>query len=89
MAKISVTVTLTVSAGSDLTVQSPEDLGPVGGPLANPGLIISGGQPPYTVSNISGNLPPGVTINGDGTFSGVPTQEGSFDVTLDVADAQG
>ena len=84
-------VTLTVSPAPPppLAVASPEDLGPVGGPLANPGLIITGGTPPYVVGNVQGALPDGVTINSDGTFSGVPGTAGSFDITVDVADSLG
>ena len=76
-------------AAVPLAVASPEDLGVVGGPLAIPGLVISGGDAPYTVSNIQGIVPPGVTINPDGSFSGVPTAAGTFDITVDVADSKG
>ena len=92
MAKITATVVLTVEAAAvPITVTSPEDLGQVGGPLANPGLEIAGGTPPYnvTLDPTSAPLPPGVTLNPDGTFSGVPTTPGSFTVTVDVADSLG
>lgn len=86
-------VTLNVDAAPPpaLAVQSPEDLGPVGGPLANPGLIISGGTPPYSVTldPASAPLPPGITLNPDGTFAGTTTEAGSFAVTVDVADSIG
>lgn len=92
MAKGTFIVTLTVGAQPPppLAVASPEDMGDVGGtPPAS--LEITGGVPPYTVAfdPTSGPPPPGITINSDGTISGSPTQAGSFDVILDVADSLG
>ena len=85
----SVTLNVEPAPPPPLAVASPEDLGTVGGPLLTPGLVISGGTPPYTVSNVQGTLPAGVTINPDGTFAGLPTAAGAFDVTVDVADSLG
>lgn len=83
-------VTLTVEAAIPaLAVAPTEDLGEVGGPLAISALEISGGTPPYTVGNIQGALPPGITINADGTFSGTTITAGSFPVSVDVADSLG
>lgn len=92
MAKGAFTVVLTVEAATvPLAIQTTEDLGTVGETsLANPGLIITGGTPPYTVSVADATqLPPGVTVNTDGSFSGLPTQAGSYTVTVDVADSIG
>ena len=87
--KGSFSVTLTVEPAQEpLAVVSPEDLGPVG-QLLNPGLLISGGTPPYTVTLTGGSMPDGLTLNADGTFGGTTTTPGSFDINVDVADAQG
>ena len=87
--KGSFSVTLTVEPAIEpLAVLSPEDLGPVGQMVLS-GLQISGGTPPYNVTLTSGAMPDGLTLNADGSFSGVTTAPGSFDITVDVADAQG
>ena len=90
MAKGTFTVTFTVEPAPPppLAVASPEDLGVVGAELPA-SVAISGGVPPYTVTNVQGTVPPGVAINADGTLSGHTTAAGSFDVTFDVADSVG
>ncbi|MFW2381176.1 MAG: DUF7507 domain-containing protein, partial [Acidimicrobiales bacterium] len=42
---------------------------------------------PVTVTYISGELPPGITMNPDGTFSGVTTEIGTYTVVVEVCDA--
>jgi hypothetical protein len=82
-------ITLTVDP-APLAVDPAEDLGVVGTALpAGDKLPISGGTPPYTINNVTGTVPPGVTINSDGTITGTPTQAGSFPLTVDVQDSQG
>jgi hypothetical protein len=54
----------------------------------NSKLVGSGGQAPYTWSAASG-LPSGVSVGGDGTFTGVPNRAGSYTVTAHVVDAAG
>jgi LPXTG-motif cell wall-anchored protein len=44
---------------------------------------------PYTFSLAAGSLPPGVSLNPDGTFSGSPTSTGSFSATITVCDGFG
>ena len=90
MAKGTFSVVFTVEPAPPpaLSVATPEDLGVVGGPLLISALEIAGGVPPYAVSNMVG-FPPGVTVNPDGTFSGVPTAAGSFTASVDVADSLG
>jgi hypothetical protein len=85
------TVTFRVEPGSPppLEVESPEDLGSVGGLLQVPALEIAGGTPPYTVAldPSSGPLPPGVSMDASGNLTGAPTEAGSFDVVVDVTDS--
>ena len=73
-----------------LEVATPEDLGPANQALPQGAALgISGGTPPYSVSNIQGVVPPGVTINPDGTLVGTPTSPGSYPLTITVADSLG
>ena len=41
---------------------------------------------PVTVTYISGDLPPGITLNPDGTFNGVTTEIGTYQVVVEVCD---
>ncbi|MCA8938901.1 MAG: putative Ig domain-containing protein, partial [Planctomycetes bacterium] len=50
-------------------------------------LTASGGFKPYTFSALSG-MPPGMAVNAAGSFGGVPTQAGDYNVTLRVRDVQ-
>ncbi|MFZ0420464.1 MAG: Ig domain-containing protein [Candidatus Sulfotelmatobacter sp.] len=51
-------------------------------------LQASGGTSPYTWSVASGNLPTGVAVNASsGVVSGTPSQSGSSDFTIQVADS--
>jgi len=81
-------ITLTVDA-APLQLAPTEDLGPAGTALANEELPISGGTPPYEVTNVSGTVPPGVTIGSDGSISGTPTTPGSYPLTIAIQDANG
>jgi type II secretory pathway pseudopilin PulG len=47
------------------------------------------GVKPYTFSLVpgSGDLPPGLTLNSDGTISGTPTQAGTYSFTVKVEDS--
>ncbi len=52
-------------------------------------LTISGGIAPYTVTQ-TGALPAGITFNtGTRTFSGTPTQSGTFNISVTVTDSTG
>jgi hypothetical protein len=46
-----------------------------------------GGTGPYAWSVQSGSLPPGVTLDDDGSLSGTPTGQGTFNVTLQATDS--
>jgi len=51
----------------------------------------TGGTAPYTwtLAPGSSSLPPGLTLSSGGTISGVPTQDGTFDFVVRLADASG
>src|SRR6185437_12127082 len=50
-------------------------------------LAASGGVPPYTWTLVSGSLPPGLALSSAGVISGKPTAPGTFDFSVQVADA--
>ena len=51
-------------------------------------LAATGGQPPYGWTNISGALPPGLTLTSNGVISGTPTNNGTNYFTVEVTDAR-
>lgn len=68
--------------------------GKVGKSYSAPGpsvvqLTGSGGQPPYlwSQSPSSPGMPPGLSVFSDGTISGVPTQDGTYDIIIRMSDA--
>jgi hypothetical protein len=50
-------------------------------------LVATGGQTPYSWTNISGVLPPGLTLATNGLISGTPTTSGTSNFTVRVTDA--
>jgi len=56
-----------------------------------PTFTAQGGQTPYTWSLVPGSpaLPPGLFLSSNGTLSGTPTQEGTFDFTIMLTDGGG
>ena len=53
----------------------------------NQTLMATGGQTPYTWTNISGALPSGLTLATNGVISGTPTTNGTFNFTVKVTDS--
>lgn len=49
----------------------------------------NGGMGPYTFSLLSGSLPQGVTLQPDGTLSGIPEAAGTFTFTVKATDKNG
>ena len=47
------------------------------------------GAPPATVTQISGELPPGLTLNSDGTLVGTPTTAGTYEFTVQAVNPVG
>ena len=50
-------------------------------------LIPVNGVAPFSFSLVSGTLPPGITLAGNGNLSGIPTTSGIYQVTIKVTDA--
>ncbi|MDJ0665410.1 MAG: SdrD B-like domain-containing protein [Acidimicrobiia bacterium] len=57
----------------------------VGDPLS-PMPVFDPDGGPVTVTYISGELPPGITLNPDGTFDGVTEEIGTYQVIVEVCD---
>ena len=55
----------------------------------NQTLAVIGGQPPYSWTNTSGTLPPGLQLATNGVISGTPTFTGTNIFTVLVTDATG
>lgn len=53
-------------------------------------IVVSGGQPPYVCDNTVGSLPPGIPLASAcaGFGPGVPTEAGTYNITLEATDAQ-
>jgi hypothetical protein len=81
-------LTLTVTPGPAFTNQSTLATGVVG-TAYDAAPAISGGQAPYTFSMVGGQLPPGLTLNGNGHVAGTPLQPGSFSFSMQARDAAG
>jgi hypothetical protein len=59
-------------------------------PLSNPysaSVMPAGGTTPYDVTVASGSLPPGLTLDKDGTIHGTPTEAGYFPFTVQATDS--
>jgi Fibronectin type III domain len=52
------------------------------------GFTITGAPAP-TVTQVSGQLPPGLTLHDDGTLTGTPTQAGSYEFTVEAVNPVG
>jgi large repetitive protein len=78
------TLTLQVNAPLAITTTSlPDGVGNVPYSLA---LAAGGGEKPYAWSVTGGALPPGLTLNSDGSLTGTPIGAGTFNFTAQVKD---
>jgi glucose/arabinose dehydrogenase len=78
----------TANGNGPLTVGAASLPGGEVGVAYNADLEITGGQPPYTVSTVSGALPPGLALMSE-AISGNPTLVRNSAVTLQVTDQVG
>jgi hypothetical protein len=82
-------LTITVAAGPTFPGSGTLPAGTVATSYSTT-IAVNGGQPPYTLSVVAGQLPPGLSLNANtGEISGKPTQAGSFSITVQARDAAG
>jgi hypothetical protein len=77
--------TLSIATGLVITTAPTLPVGTLGVAYSQ-NLAAAGGTQPYTWSVISGQLPSGVMLAGNGTLSGTPGSAGTFDFTVQVTD---
>src|SRR3989344_2812324 len=75
-----------MSFGTPIITTTFLPAGTVGGTY-NQNLSLTNGISPYSWSIILGSMPDGLNLSSTGTISGTPTVVGSFDFTVQVADA--
>lgn len=76
-------------AALSITTESPLFQGTLGS-FYSQTFFASGGVTPYTWSIVSGQIPPGLNFDAAAaSLTGTPTQNGTFDFTLRVADSAG
>ncbi len=74
-----------VNIYSEMTIDTVKIRSAVRGETYSEDILVSGGEPPYTWSLISGNLPPGLKLNSTtGHLSGTTRMVGSESVTFTV-----
>jgi autotransporter-associated beta strand protein len=76
-----------VAAAPELTVATAALPAAVAGAFYTQALHAAGGEGPYTWALISGALPAGLSLAGDGTISGTTPEVGAFGFTVRVTDA--
>lgn len=84
-----VTKELTLVVVGPLTITTDSLPAGVTGVDYEQSLEAAGGNPPYTWTIVGGALPDGLDMSPDGVISGIPTDVGTFDFTVQVEDADG
>ena len=83
-----VVITVSRSASTALSAVYPPAAGWVDSPLSIPSPVITGG--PAVASLLAGGLlPPGMTLNPDGSLSGTPASPGSYTALVSLENASG
>ena len=82
-------VAVTVAGGPLAGTDPGAKTGTVGSPIASFTMAATGGTGPYTWSDPTTSLPPGVTVTSGGLVSGTPTTAGPYSVVLRVTDSAG
>jgi large repetitive protein len=84
----SIPLTILIQTPQPLQATTPALPGGMTATPYNASLIAIGGVPPYTWSVISGQLPPGLTLNAQtGGISGIPILLGTSNFTVQVQDS--
>ena len=83
---VSQSETITINPSGTLSLTATLPIATVGVPYTYT-LQATGGTTPYSYSVTAGSLPPGITLQSDGTISGTPTQPGATSFTATVTDS--
>jgi hypothetical protein len=79
---------LSITIGAAVSVATCPASTAIVGQAYSSSATATGGQPPYSWSVVSGQLPAGLSLTAaSGAISGTPTQAGNFPFTVRVADA--
>jgi uncharacterized protein YhjY with autotransporter beta-barrel domain len=81
------TATITVSPPTITYAPSSPAAGTVGTAYSQSVAGASGGAAPYTYTIVSGSLPAGITLAANGTLSGTPTANSTFNFTVKATDS--
>ncbi len=81
------TATITVSPPTITYTPSSPGAGTVGVAYSQSVAGASGGATPYSYTLASGSLPAGITLASNGTLSGTPTANGTFNFTVRTTDS--
>ena len=79
----------TLAVNCQITVTPTSLPGSIPGAVYSANLTASGGTPAYSFAVTAGALPPGLTLNSNGSWSGAPTTVGAYNFTVTVTDANG
>lgn len=87
VAQTSVTATLSIAVNPGPTITTTSLPAGVAGTTYSQTLTESGGTAPFTWGVVSGQIPPGLTLNGGGgQITGTPTGAGTFNFTVQLSD---
>ena len=86
---VSSTSTNVISNTATVSITNPATTTVTQGMAFSQSFIASGGIVPRSFSVASGSLPTGITLSSAGVLSGIPTQIGSFPITVRATDANG
>lgn len=78
--------TITIHPSGTLSLTGTLPIATVGVPYSY-ALHATGGTPPYSYALTAGTLPPGITLQSNGTISGTPTAPGASSFTATVTDS--
>ena len=85
---VPVTITINVPGAAALAASYANASGQVGAAFSAAPAVQSGG-PVQEASLLTGSLPPGLTLNADGSITGTPATSGEFSLAVKLANASG